>query len=68
MNMHVWKTALLDAVRNGGGDFNPDHPPCPRCGNEMDFHARDARGEFSSGDGYWECPDCDFRFYEDQLY
>ena len=40
-----------------------DHPQCPVCGAKMTFHG----GALEYGDGYWDCPDCDFTFTEDDL-
>lgn len=41
------------------------HPPCPECGNLMEYHCDDIRSEF--GSGYWECPHCDFLVEESDL-
>ena len=45
------------------GNGEPDHPICPSCGATMDFHG----GDLAIGDGYWDCPDCDYSFTEDDL-
>lgn len=48
-------------VYYGIGD--PDHPPCPICGDRMEFHG----GRRKAGNGYWDCPSCDFTFTETDL-
>ena len=45
------------------GNGEPDHPTCPDCGATMDFHG----GDLAIGDGYWDCPGCDYSFTEDDL-
>ena len=45
------------------GYGNPDHPTCPKCGNVMEFHG----GDRPSGEGYWDCPGCNFNFTEEDL-
>ena len=42
---------------------NTDHPTCPNCGNTMEFHG----GELSIGEGYWDCPGCNYTFNENDL-
>ena len=41
----------------------PDHPTCPHCGSTMSFHG----GVRWYGEGFWDCPGCDFSFTEDDL-
>lgn len=45
------------------GEGETDHPICPSCGETMNFHG----GERAAGEGYWDCPGCDFSFTEDDL-
>lgn len=40
-----------------------DHPGCPECGTTMDCFF----GDREYGDGYWECPNCGFKFTEADL-
>lgn len=68
MNIERWKKTLLESVRNGSGEFDPDSPPCPECGRDMKFIGHDAFGDFGRGDGYWKCPSCGFRITEGELY
>lgn len=45
------------------GNGEPDHPKCPNCKSTMDFHG----GDLPIGEGYWDCPGCDFSFSEEDL-
>lgn len=45
------------------GEGNPDNPTCPVCGSMMSFHG----GDRTIGNGFWDCPSCDFTFTEDDL-
>lgn len=42
---------------------NPDNPTCPNCGATMAFHG----GMLKIGEGYWDCPNCDYKFTENDL-
>ena len=60
-----WMRDLASAVNNCSPDA--DHPTCPECGSMMNFYGHDDSGDFSFGDGYWECPNCNFSVTEDDL-
>ena len=68
MNLRTWKNRLRTMV-DYPGEINgdADHPECPRCSATMDFYGHDENGDFPSGEGYWECPDCHFTITEADL-
>ena len=45
------------------GEGNPDNPTCPNCGAKMSFHG----GDREYGDGYWDCPGCDYTVTEEDI-
>lgn len=47
------------------GIGNPDEPKCPHCPTMMKFHG-DA-DNLKIGEGYWECPNCGFKYDENEL-
>ena len=59
---------LYDEMINGTGDYDTDHPDCPRCSSKMKIHGHDENGDFEIGKGYWECSSCRFKFTEDDIY
>jgi len=46
---------------------NADHPKCPECGSRMNFHGHDESGDFAYGQGYWDCPKCNWAVTEDDI-
>lgn len=67
-NLNKWKRELRNAVDEPwDSDIDPDHPECPNCGSEMEFHGHDDNGDFPAGEGYWECENCGFKVSEDEL-
>ena len=58
---------MVYAIDYYGGSFrdidDSDHPGCPECGTTMDCFF----GDRDYGDGYWECPNCGFKFTEADL-
>jgi len=67
MDRSEWVRKLRDAVDYGEGDFEPDNPPCPECGAIMEFSSSDDYGDLPSGEAYWECLSCGYRFKEVEL-
>jgi len=60
---------MSDALYNGGKNdeiADTDHPACPQCGATMNFHGDDM--QLPNGEGYWECPSCNFSFCEDEVW
>ena len=54
------------------GQYDTDHPKCPKCGSKMKFygHSIDENGneiDWEYGKGYWECKKCGFKFTENEL-
>lgn len=68
-NLRSWKKKLGNAVYYpfDEKDFEADHPDCPKCGNTMNFYGHDENGDFSYGEGYWECGSCGFKISEDEI-
>lgn len=44
-----------------------NHPPCPYCTVTMSFHWHDDSVDFSQGEGFWKCPNCNFSITETEL-
>ena len=53
------------ALYNMGTQLIPDtdHPTCPECGASMNFYG----GDRALGEGYWECPNCNYTFTEEDV-
>ena len=64
-----WKKELQYATEHLPiySSVNADHPDCPHCGGTMNFYGHDENGDFEYGEGYWECPDCGFKFTESEF-
>ena len=64
-----WKKELKYATEHLPiySSVNADHPDCPQCGGTMNFYGHDENGDFEYGEGYWECPDCGFKFTESEF-
>lgn len=67
-NLGKWKRKLRHAVDYPwDSDIDSDHPDCPECESEMEFHGHDDSGDFPLGEGYWECGNCGFTISEDDV-
>ena len=62
---YEWMRKLASAVYNNSP--NADHPKCPECRRKMNFFGHDDSGDFAPGDGYWECPNCNWSVTESDL-
>lgn len=63
-----WAHDLNDDLNDIDFEGNTDHPTCPSCHQEMNFIGHDENGDFPSGDGYWECPNCGFSITEQEVW
>lgn len=67
-DMKMWKRNLKYMIENPwDAKGNSDHPDCPDCGCTMNFFGHDKNGDFPMGEGYWECPACNYSIREDDL-
>lgn len=67
-NLENWKKNLKNMIEDSWDDYgDSDHPNCPHCNNIMDFYGYDDSGDFSLGEGYWECSSCNFKITENEV-